>query len=155
MLSALSSLFSQLSSQRALRSLRFFLFSLHFPFLVFIFSLSLFFFFFLHTCMQRLVLPKFKQAVRMYEDTVGMQLVVDSHSKPVTFWEKLMQLLQHYYEIPLLNQTSYRFLHSITLILIQVFDTWHDIYHAYLSLSRHWGFNISWLTRSCVQEISP
>lgn len=36
--------------------------------------------------------------------------------------------------MPSLNQNFYRFLHSFTLILVQVFDTWHDIYHAYLCL---------------------
>lgn len=72
------SLFSLLSSQRALW---FFLFSLYF----------------LCFNIQRLVLPKFKQAVRMYEVTASMQLVVfDSHSKPVTFREEQTLLLQHY-----------------------------------------------------------
>lgn len=34
----------------------------------------------------------------MHEVTVSMQSVVlDSHSKPVTFWEEQTQLLQHYH----------------------------------------------------------
>jgi len=46
-------------------------------------------FFFLCFSIQRLVLLKFKQAVRMHGVTVRMQpVVLDSHSKPVIIWEE-------------------------------------------------------------------
>lgn len=53
--------------------------------------------YFLHFNIQSLVLPTFQQAVRMHEVTLSTQSVVlDGHSKPVTFWEEQTQLLQYY-----------------------------------------------------------
>lgn len=85
---------------------------------------------------ERIVLPKLEQAVMMYEVTVSVQKVLlDRHSTfpwppSITICEEQKQLSQHNHATTKANilQASLQ----LTLILIQMFDSWCGTHHAYL-----------------------